>query len=66
MEACVIASDLLSRLQIAVEHILSDNPLATVEHQLNEFSRNSSTIVQGPMNDDWEEVLNLMMKRVFG
>ena len=66
MEACAIAAELLSRLQIAVERIPSDNPLATAEHRLNEFSKDPSTVVQGPADDDWEEVLNPMMKRAFG
>jgi hypothetical protein len=65
-EMCAIASELLSRLQRAVERIPSDKPLATVEHWLNEFSNDPSTLVQGPTNDDWEEVLNPMMKRAFG
>jgi len=44
-EACAIALELLSRLQIAIECIPSDNPLATMEHQLNKFSKHPSTIV---------------------
>jgi hypothetical protein len=46
-EASTIALELLSRLGIAVERIPSDDPLATVEHQLNEFSKDPSTVVQG-------------------
>lgn len=65
-ETCVIASELFSRLQMAVERIPSDKPFVTVEHQLNEFSNDPSTLLQGPTDDDWEEVLNPMMKRAFG
>ena len=32
---------------------------------LSKFSKDSSTLVQGPTDDDWEEMLNLMMKRAF-
>jgi hypothetical protein len=66
MDACVIASELLSRLEMAIERIPSEKPLATVGNRLDEFSKDPSTIVQGPKEDDWEDVLNPMMKRAFG
>jgi hypothetical protein len=64
--ACTVASELLSRLEKAIKRIPSDKPHATIEHRLSEFSNDPSTVVQGPADDDWEEVLNPMMKRAFG
>jgi hypothetical protein len=64
--ACAIALDLLSRLETAVRRIPSDSPRATIKHRLGEFSNDPSTFVLGPADDDWEEVLNPMMKRAFG
>ena len=46
-EACVIASELLSQLCIAIKQIPSDNPLATAENQLNEFLNDPAGIVHG-------------------
>lgn len=65
-DACVIASELLSQLHIAIERIPSETPLATVGNPLSEFSKDPSTPVQGPAVGNWEEVLNPMMKRAFG
>ncbi|KAF8231175.1 hypothetical protein L208DRAFT_1278553, partial [Tricholoma matsutake] len=65
-DACMIASELLSQLHIAIEQIPSETPLAMVGNPLSEFSKDPSTLVQGPAVDNWEEVLNPMMKRAFG
>jgi hypothetical protein len=48
-----------------VERIPSSELEAALSHQLSTFSVNpSSCIVQG--NNDWEDILNLMMKGAFG
>ena len=64
-DACPIAVKLLHELQAGVERIPASKPEAALSHQLSVFSVDpSSCIMQG--NDDWEDILNPMMKGAFG
>lgn len=65
--ACPIAMSLLSKLREGVERIPTANPIATEDHRLREFGGDPSNYIQHEHEDeDWEELLNPMMKRAFG
>jgi hypothetical protein len=63
--ACPIAMKLLSRLQEGIEQIPTTIPAATAEHRLHEFGGDPSKSIQ-PEVEDWEDLLNPMLKRAFG
>ena len=48
-----------------IKQIPDDNPHTTTEHQLQPFREDSAQFVH-PDIDDWEDLLNPMMKKVFG
>jgi hypothetical protein len=63
--ACPIAMNLLSKLRKGMERIPTDNPSATAEHRLREFGGDPSKCIH-PELEDWEDLLNPMMKNAFG
>lgn len=63
--ACPMAVKLLCELQAGVERIPADKPKAIPSHRLSAFSVDPSSCI-GQGDDDWEDILNPMMKGAFG
>jgi hypothetical protein len=64
-EPCPLAVTLLSRLRAGVERIPNEVPAADGDHPLAVFA-GDPTAYSNDERDDWEEVLNPLMKRAFG
>ncbi|KAF8240310.1 hypothetical protein L208DRAFT_1022027, partial [Tricholoma matsutake] len=62
---CPMAVKLLCELQAGVERIPADKPKAIPSHRLSAFSVDPSSCI-GQGDDDWEDILNPMMKGAFG
>lgn len=56
---------LLSKIRKGIERIPNTELPATPEHRLHEFGGDPSSCVH-PEVEDWEDLLNPMMKRAFG
>ena len=63
--ACPMAVKLLRELQAGVERIPADKPKAILSHRLSAFGVDPSSCI-GQGDDDWEDILNPMMKGAFG
>jgi hypothetical protein len=64
-DACQSAVKLLANLRMAIERIPDDKPPATTEHRLFPFGADPAMSID-PDVDDWEDVLNPMLKNAFG
>ena len=62
---CPVAVKLLHDLQAGVERIPVNKLEAAPNHRLSAFSMDPSSCI-GQGNDDWEDILNPMMKGAFG
>ena len=60
-----MAVKLLRELQAGVERIPEDKPKAILSHRLSVFGVHPSSCI-GQGDDDWENILNPMMKGAFG
>ena len=62
---CPIAVNLLHELQVSAERIPASRAEAAPNHRLNAFSMDPSSCIS-PDADDWEDILNPMLKGAFG
>jgi hypothetical protein len=64
-DVCQSAVELLANLRVAIERIPDDEPPATTEHRLFPFGEDPAKSIH-PDVDDWEDLLNPMLKNAFG
>jgi hypothetical protein len=62
---CPIAVNLLHELQVSAERIPASRAEAAPNHRLNAFNMDPSSCIS-PDTDDWEDILNPMLKGAFG